>query len=124
MSLITGATRFMENAPLPDVVSEFGVAALVDRASCSLSTRSGLSEIDFACDTDCFPIAQHMGAANQRHYEAPADFFALTLGPARKYSCCVFPTGKETLAEPEIHALEATVEHADLKDGQHILALG
>ena len=64
------------------------------------------------------------GQANRQHYELPADFFALTLGPARKYSCCLYPTGEETLAEAETLALEATVERADLKDGQQILELG
>jgi len=73
---------------------------------------------------DQFPVALHVRAANQQHYELPADFFALALGPARKYSCCLYPTGKETLAEAETLALEATVERADLKDGQQILELG
>ena len=73
---------------------------------------------------DRFPVALHVRAANEQHYELPADFFALTLGPARKYSCCLYPTGEETLAEAENLALEATVERADLKDGQQILELG
>ena len=41
MSLIAAATRFVERAPLPDALSKLGVAALVDRASRSLSTRPG-----------------------------------------------------------------------------------
>ncbi len=124
MSLIAAATRFVERASLPDGLSKLGVAALVDRASRSLSNRSGTSEVEFVREMDRFPVALHVRAANQQHYELPADFFALTLGPARKYSCCFYPTGEETLAEAETLALEATAERADLKDGQQILELG
>jgi cyclopropane-fatty-acyl-phospholipid synthase len=124
MSLLAAATRFVERAPLPDGLSKLGVTALVDRASRSLSSRSGTSEVEFVREMDRFPVATHVRAANRQHYELPADFFALALGPARKYSCCLYPTGKETLAEAEQHALEATVERADLQDGQQILELG
>jgi cyclopropane-fatty-acyl-phospholipid synthase len=124
MSFIAAATRFAERAPLPDALFKFGVAALVDRASRSLSTPSGTSEVEFARDMDLFPVAQHVSAANRQHYEVPADFFALALGPQRKYSCCLYPTGKETLAGAETLALEATIEHADLSDGHEILELG
>jgi cyclopropane-fatty-acyl-phospholipid synthase len=124
MSLIAAATRLVERAPLPDALSKFGVAALVDRASRSLSRRAGASEVEFVREMDQFPVALHVGEANRQHYELPADFFALALGPRRKYSCCLYPTGKETLAEAEILALDATIEHADLKDGQQILELG
>jgi cyclopropane-fatty-acyl-phospholipid synthase len=124
MSLIAMATRFAERAPLPDGLSKLGVAALVDRASRSLSGRAEGSETEFVREMDQFPVARDVQAANQQHYELPADFFALTLGPARKYSCCLYPTGEETLAEAEAFALEATVERADLRDGQQILELG
>jgi cyclopropane-fatty-acyl-phospholipid synthase len=124
MSFIAAATRLVEHAPLSDAVSKFGVAALVDRASRSLSTQSGPSEIDFARDMGRFPIAQHVGAANKQHYELPVEFFALALGPRRKYSCCLYPTGGETLGAAETLSLEATIEHANLSDGQRILELG
>jgi len=124
MSLIAAATRFVERAPLPDALSKLGVAALVDRASRSLSSQAGTSEVEFVRGMDQFPVAADVQAANKQHYELPAEFFARTLGPARKYSCCLYPTGAETLAQAETLALEATVERADLKDGQQILELG
>src|ERR1700735_73025 len=47
------------------------------------------------------PIAIHTPAANQQHYEVPAEFFASVLGSHRKYSCCYFQdssqTGNDTL---------------------------
>ena len=124
MSLIAAATRFVERAPLPDALSKFGVAALVDRASRSLSRRPGTSEVEFVREMDRFPVALHVGQANRQHYELPADFFALALGPARKYSCCLYRPAKRRLPKPRLLALEATVERADLKDGQQILELG
>ncbi|BAB53730.1 cyclopropane-fatty-acyl-phospholipid synthase [Mesorhizobium japonicum MAFF 303099] len=71
-----------------------------------------------------YSIAEHAQAANEQHYELPPEFFGLTLGPNRKYSCCLYPKGNESLAEAEIAALEQTVEHAGLGDGQSILELG
>ncbi len=41
-----------------------------------------------------------------------------------KYSCCLYPTGGETLAQAEIAMLETYVQKAQLKDGMSILDLG
>ena len=46
------------------------------------------------------------------------------MGPCAKYSCCLYPTGKETLAEAEVLMLESYCEKAQLKDGLEILDLG
>ena len=46
------------------------------------------------------------------------------LGPNAKYSCCLYPTGKETLEEAEVLMLESYCEKAHLKDGQDVLDLG
>jgi cyclopropane-fatty-acyl-phospholipid synthase len=69
------------------------------------------------------PIAEHTVDANKQHYEIPAEFFALCLGPKFKYSSCLYEPG-ETLAQAEIRALTQTCEHAQLADGQDILELG
>ena len=70
------------------------------------------------------PIARNTREANDQHYELPPEFFALCLGPQRKYSSCLYPTGTETLARAEELALLETMAHAGLEDGQHILELG
>ena len=70
------------------------------------------------------PIAIHTEAANAQHYELPAAFFALCLGPRLKYSCCYFAHGGESLAEAEEAMLELYARRAELADGQHILELG
>ena len=70
------------------------------------------------------PIAIETGTANTQHYEVGTDFLNACLGPRMKYSCCLYPTGKETLGQAEVEMLEAYVEKAQLKDGMKILDLG
>jgi cyclopropane-fatty-acyl-phospholipid synthase len=70
------------------------------------------------------PIAIDTQAANTQHYEVPASFFHAHLGPHLKYSCCLYPTGNESLAQAEVAMLERYAERAELADGQRILDLG
>ncbi len=69
-------------------------------------------------------VALHPEVANRQHYELPARFFELCLGPRLKYSACLFPTGRESLAEAEERMLALSCERAELADGQRILELG
>ena len=57
------------------------------------------------------PIAEQVEKANEQHYEVPAEFFRLVLGPRLKYSACLWPEGTETLgagrggdARPDVRA--------------------
>ena len=70
------------------------------------------------------PIAIETQAANTQHYEVPASFFHAHLGPHLKYSCCLYPEGKETLAQAETAMLELYATRAELTDGQRVLDLG
>ena len=70
------------------------------------------------------PIAIETAKANEQHYEVGTGLLAGTLGPRMKYSCCLYPAGKESLAEAEVAMLESYVKKADLKDGMSILDLG
>lgn len=70
------------------------------------------------------PVAVATDAANRQHYEVPARFFELVLGPQLKYSACWWPDGVDTLAEAERRMLALTAERADCADGQRILELG
>ena len=124
MSLIASVIRVAERAPLPDSLAQMGIEFLVGRTRRKLSSEGRVAESDFVRSMSDHTIAEYADAANKQHYELPPEFFALTLGPHRKYSCCLFPTGKETLADAERLALEETVRHADLADGQTILELG
>ena len=70
------------------------------------------------------PVAIRTDAANEQHYEVPAAFFELCLGPRLKYSSCLFPTGTRDLAAAEDAMLALTCERAALDDGQDVLELG
>jgi len=123
MSAVATLIRAAEATPLPDAITRVGIDLLVGMRRRSL-TGADDSDAAFVRAMARHPIAEHTDTANQQHYELPPRFFDLTLGPRRKYSCCLFPNGDETLVQGEIAALEATVEHARLADGQSILELG
>jgi len=69
------------------------------------------------------PIAIHTRAANQQHYEVPAEFFAAVLGAHRKYSCCYWQTD-DTLDQAEQRMLDLTAKRARIEDGHSVLDLG
>lgn len=70
------------------------------------------------------PIAIETKAANTQQYEVATGVFAAFLGPRMKYSCALFRTGNETLAEAETAMLQEYITKAELKDGMKILDLG
>jgi cyclopropane-fatty-acyl-phospholipid synthase len=124
-SLAALAASAAERWSLPDRLSRAGITMMVEQTRRKLSAAGDAEpDAEFATAMAAFPIAQNTAEANAQHYEVPAAFFELVLGPRRKYSSCLYETGDETLAEAEFLALEATVEHAVLADGQDILELG
>ena len=123
MNAIAAVTRTVERLALPDGVTRAGIGLLVDRTRRKLIRAGFGDEAAFAAAMADYPIAEHVGAANEQHYELPPEFFALVLGPRRKYSCCLYDD-VATLADAEERALAETAHHAALADGQHILELG
>jgi len=69
-------------------------------------------------------IAEQVGAANEQHYELPASFLALVLGPRMKYSGCLWPAGVSSLAVAEEAMLSLTCARAGVADGMRVLDLG
>ncbi len=124
MSLIETAIHAFEDAPLPDFVTRPAIGFLVEGARKKLIGAPYDANILFAEEMSARPIAEYTYMANEQHYEVPAAFFENVLGPRLKYSSCLYPTGRETLAEAEEIALAETCRHADLRDGQDILELG
>ena len=123
LNVLAAAIRLVERTTLPDPLTRAGIDFLCGMRKRSLDGGPDF-EAQFASAMAEFPIAEHTRAANEQHYELPPRFFELTLGPRAKYSCCYYPTGTETLAEAELHALAQTVAHAGLAEGQDILELG
>lgn len=110
--------------PWPDCVSAAVITRLVERTRCELAQSPDGSDESFCRATATLPIALYTAEANTQHYEIPARFFELVLGPQRKYSCCFYGDERDTLARAEGRALDMTAEHAKLENGQDILELG
>ncbi|MEO8882448.1 MAG: cyclopropane-fatty-acyl-phospholipid synthase family protein [Devosia sp.] len=123
MSLIASMIGAVERLPLPDPVTRAGIDLLVGRTRRRLAMAPD-HDFDFARAMAGFAVAEHPDAANRQHYELPAAFFGHVLGPRRKYSCCLYRDAGTTLAEAELAALDATLEQAEIADGQRILELG
>jgi cyclopropane-fatty-acyl-phospholipid synthase len=124
MSAIAAALQIFEGAPLPDFARRAAVNWMVGGARRKMTVVDPAAEAAFARDMAAHPVAEHTDAANAQHYEVPARFFQLILGPHLKYSCCLYGDGAVSLGQAEAAALTATCEHADLRDGQQILELG
>jgi len=82
------------------------------------------AEDQFAQELRGMPIAIHQDSANQQHYEVPAEFFKLILGPKLKYSACIFENTTTSLTQAEEDTLELYISRAGITDGQTILDLG
>lgn len=123
MDLLATAIGAVERLDLPDAVTRAGIDFLVAQQLRQLQ-EAPTDAAAFARDMEARAVAELPQEANRQHYELPPEFFAQVLGPRRKYSSCLYPTGRESLAEAEIVALDETIAHAELADGQHILELG
>lgn len=124
MSLVNVAIRQLQDAPFPDFVTRPAIDSLVSEARKRLDRDGPHDSAAFAAEMARRAIAEHTDAANDQHYELPPEFFEICLGARLKYSCCLYPTGAETLDQAEEAALAETCEHAGLEDGQSILELG
>lgn len=123
MSLKIAAIRFAERHDLPDWLVRRAIARMVAKTARKLAAQPA-NTAGFAAEMAAHAVAEHSDAANQQHYALPPEFFSATLGPARKYSSCLYPRGDESLPVAEDAALRATMDHAALGDGQQILELG
>ena len=122
--MIAALTAAAERLPLPDALTRAGIRFLVGRTDRRLSGPGAETDSQFVAGMSAFPVAEHADAANAQHYEVPAAFFAVCLGPRRKYSSCLYGSPGSSLAEAEEAALAETCAHADLRDGQDVLELG
>ena len=124
MSLANVAIRRLQDAPFPDFIARPAIDSLVSEARKRLDREGPHDEAAFAHDMARRAIAEHTAAANEQHYELPAEFFEICLGGRLKYSCCLYPTADTTLDQAEEAALQETCVHAALADGQRVLELG
>ena len=59
-------------------------------------------EVQFAKDLRSMPIAVAQDQANEQHYEVPAAFYQICLGPKLKYSSGYWTSDTCTLEESEV----------------------
>ncbi|MEZ4368031.1 MAG: class I SAM-dependent methyltransferase [Kofleriaceae bacterium] len=125
--LATVIERAIDSGRVPEAVLRAGI-----RAVCAQRLRELRGTVEeeaaahqaFVDELRAAPIAIATEAANRQHYEVPAAFFDLVLGPHRKYSACLWTPEVTDLAGAEAAMLERTAARAGLADGQAILDLG
>ncbi len=127
-SRVTSLIDLCERGYVPDALARLGMRRLIGERL-EMETRGGPEAATrrlagLLNELRASPIAIETHQANSQHYEVPAEFFHLHLGPCLKYSSCLYPSGGETLEEAEIAMLETVAERAGLADGQRILDLG
>lgn len=121
MSLID----WCERGWIPDALTRAGIRRL-----CAMRLRDERAEgavqrkLAVLDELRHSPLAIETEAANEQHYEVPADFFRRCLGKRLKYSSCYYPTGEESLDQAEEAMLALYLQRGEFVDGQEILELG
>ena len=118
------AVELAERGIVPDPAIRWGTRRLVAGRLAAERDRDPTERAAFWAEAQEGPIALVPDLANTQHYEVPAAFFDLVLGPRRKYSSAWWPPGTDGLADAEEAMLALTAERAGLADGQAILDLG
>ena len=120
--------KWVETNRVPDWLIRLGIRANLElglrrRYQAGLDEREAERQ-ELIAKLRQSPIAIAADQANRQHYEVPAEFFQLVLGKRKKYSCCLWPPGVDTLDRAEDAMLQLTCERAQLQDGMDILDLG
>lgn len=122
------AVDWVERGIVPDALIRAGIRRLcaerlreIHADDCEAASTALETFIEAMGESEVAPVP---ALANEQHYEVPAEFFRMALGPHRKYSSAYWPQNITDLAGAESAALAATCERAGLVDGQTILELG
>ena len=122
------ALNWTEMGLVPDSVIRAGIRRLLERKLSEIRAGDVAASADiknrFVEMMNESPIALVPELANEQHYEVPAEFFTEVLGERRKYSCCYWPEGIDTLEASEEAALGKTIQRAGIEDGMRVLDLG
>lgn len=97
---------FLPAGPLPSPLTRTGSLA-----------ANHAAKLEFISDLYRRPIAIEQDKANEQHYEVPTSFLRLCLGPRMKYSSCMWPTARSSLADAEDAILSGYCSEARLGRG-------
>jgi cyclopropane-fatty-acyl-phospholipid synthase len=114
----------LDRGLLPDPVIRASIRRLCQQRLRSERASAGANKQRLIEEMRQGPVALATDKANQQHYEVPARFFELVLGPNRKYSACYWPADTKDLEGAELRTLALTVDRARLENGDRILELG
>jgi cyclopropane-fatty-acyl-phospholipid synthase len=113
---------------IPDVLIRFGIRIqLYDHLAILKSEDVEIElqkKMHIVQQLHTMPIAIETDAANEQHYEVPAKFYDLCLGPCKKYSSGLWPSPQTTFEESEILMLDLYCQRAGVQDGMKIVDLG
>jgi cyclopropane-fatty-acyl-phospholipid synthase len=116
--------RVLERGVVPERLLRAGIRANLAQRLRTEHRKSPSERRAFVDGLRTSPIALQPAKANEQHYEEPAEFFELVLGPRLKYSSCLWEEGTVTLADAEEAMLAQTCQRAQIADGMEILDLG
>ena len=130
-AIIRPTIELMERGLVPEFIMRKGIRRLLRQRLETLNrswqeSNSSLDEFNdrFLSTAWEAPLAIATDKANEQHYEVPAAFFDLVLGPRRKYSSCYFDSFSDDLAAAEETSLRMTCQNAQIENGMDILELG
>jgi len=128
MTITQKLIEWTERGLLPDPVIRYGIRRLAQQRLDTLPLKNTKARDQylesFINELKSSPIALVPEKANEQHYAIPPQFFELVLGRHRKYSGCLWSEGVTDLDQAEVCALDETLRHARISDGQSILELG
>lgn len=102
MTLLASLISVVEREPVPDAFLRLGIQWLVGRTRRKLGATADGADAWFAEAMRDLPIATNVEDANAQHYEVPARFFELVLGPRLKYSSGLYRGPASSLEEAEV----------------------
>lgn len=132
LSIMSGLTEsfipLVQLGVIPDFVIRFGIRLQLRDHLNILRAESVEQEMNdkmtIISKLKHSPIAIKTDEANEQHYEVPAKFYDLCLGPRKKYSSGLWPTPSTTFEESEVAMLNKYCDLAGVKDGMSIVDLG
>jgi Mycolic acid cyclopropane synthetase len=113
---------------VPDVLIRYGIRLRLRNHLLLLKSDTCEEELEqkqaIVQELTRMPIAIATDLANEQHYEVPAAFYDLCLGPCKKYSSGLWPTPRTTFEESELAMLACYCHRAGVQDGMRIVDLG